>query len=229
MIQHFLPHHKFGKTIPNRKLQIGVRDSKTIFTVLLQCLLHRHAKILLQEDDTIMETFKTMTCRKSVRSYKSTLSDANLQKILMAAQAAPIGMGKYDTMHMTVIRNTELLQELDRNAAEFFGDPSRTPLYNAPCLVVISTPIANPAMANVPYSNAAMMAEHMCLLATDLGIGSCNIWGAIAALNTKPELVAKLGLPEGHVPCCAVTLGDTDDTFAEREIPADRIAVSYIN
>ena len=55
-----------------------------------------------------METFKTMTCRKSVRSYKSTLSDANLQKILMAAQAAPIGMGKYDTMHMTVIRNTEL-------------------------------------------------------------------------------------------------------------------------
>jgi len=31
-----------------------------------------------------METFKTMTCRKSVRSYKSTLSDANLQKILMA-------------------------------------------------------------------------------------------------------------------------------------------------
>ena len=105
-----------------------------------------------------METFKTMTCRKSVRSYKSTLSDANLQKILMAAQAAPIGMGKYDTMHMTVIRNTELLQELDRNAAEFFGDPSRTPLYNAPCLVVISTPIANPAMANVPYSNAAMMA-----------------------------------------------------------------------
>ena len=40
---------------------------------------------------------------------------------------------------------------------------------------------------------------------------------------------AKLGLPEGHVPCCAVTLGDTDDTFAEREIPADRIAVSYIN
>ena len=93
-----------------------------------------------------METFKTMTCRKSVRSYKSTLSDANLQKILMAAQAAPIGMGKYDTMRMTVIRNTELLQELDRNAAEFFGDPSRTPLYNAPCLVVISTPIENPAM-----------------------------------------------------------------------------------
>ncbi|MFR5702448.1 MAG: nitroreductase family protein [Eubacterium ramulus] len=103
--------------------------------------------------------------------------------------------------------------------------------YNAPCLVVISTHrLQIRQWHNVPYSNAAaMMAEHMCLLATDLGIGSCNIWGAIAALNTKPELVAKLGLPEGHVPCCAVTLGDTDDTFAEREIPADRIAVSYIN
>ena len=176
-----------------------------------------------------METLKTMTCRKSVRSYKNTLSDADLQKILLSAQAAPIGMGKYDTMHMTVIRNAELLQELDRNAAEFFGDPSRTPLYGAPCLVIISTPIENPAMGNVQYSNAAMMAEHMCLMATDLGIGSCNIWGAIAALNQKPELVAKLDLPEGHIPCCAVTLGNTDDTFPEREIPADRIAVSYID
>ena len=71
-----------------------------------------------------METLKTMTCRKSVRSYKNTLSDADLQKILLSAQAAPIGMGKYDTMHMTVIRNAELLQELDRNAAEFFGSVS---------------------------------------------------------------------------------------------------------
>ncbi len=123
-----------------------------------------------------METLKTMTCRKSVRSYKNTLSDADLQKILLSAQAAPIGMGKYDTMHMTVIRNAELLQELDRNGADFFGDPSTKPLYGAPCLVVISTPIENPAMGNVQYSNAAMMAEHMCLMATDLGIGSCNIW-----------------------------------------------------
>lgn len=176
-----------------------------------------------------METMETMTCRKSVRNYKNTLSDANLQKILLAAQASPIGMEKYNTMHMTVIRNAELLHELDRNAANFFGDPTRTPLYNAPCLVVISTPIENPAMANVQYSNAAMMAEHMCLMATDLGIGSCNIWGAIAALNTKPELVAKLNLPAAHVPCCAVTLGDTDDTFSKREIPTDRIAVAYID
>ena len=167
--------------------------------------------------------------KEEIKAAKLAKIDADLQKILLSAQAAPIGMGKYDTMHMTVIRNAELLQELDRNGADFFGDPSIKPLYGAPCLVVISTPIENPAMGNVQYSNAAMMAEHMCLMATDLGIGSCNIWGAIAALNAKPELVAKLGLPEGHVPCCAVTLGDTDDTFPEREIPADRIAVSYID
>ena len=51
----------------------------------------------------------------------------------------------------------------------------------------------------------------------------------LMVVTQNPELVAKLGLPEGHVPCCAVTLGDTDDTFPEREIPADRIAVSYID
>lgn len=175
-----------------------------------------------------MEFKKVVACRKSVRSYTGTISDDTIKSILDGAQAAPAGMAKYDTLKLTVIQNQELLDELDRNAASFFGDPSRTPLYKAPCLILISTIIENPAMANVPCSNAAIMAEHMALTATDMGIGSCLIWGAIAALNTKPELVAKLGLPEGHVPCCGVVIGDTAESFKERDIPTDRVAVSYI-
>lgn len=175
-----------------------------------------------------METLKTINSRKSVRSYTGALSDEALRTVLKAGQAAPIGMGKYDTMHMTVIKDAELLRNLDRNAAAFFGDMSRTPLYGAPCLVLISTPIADPAMGNVSYSNAAIMAENMSLAATDIGIGSCLIWGAVAALNTNPELIARLNLPEGHTVCCGIVLGETSDTLDEREIPADRISVSYI-
>ncbi len=175
-----------------------------------------------------METVKTMKTRKSTRSYTGALSEEDLQAVLFAGQAAPIGMGKYEDMHLTVIRDKDLLHELDRNGAAFFGDPERTPLYGAPCLIVISTVLGEPAMNNVPYSDAAVMADHMHLAATDRGLGSCLIWGAIAGLNTNPELVAKLGLPAGQTPCCGIVIGETADELVERDIPTDRVSVTCI-
>lgn len=175
-----------------------------------------------------METLKAIKTRKSVRSYTGALSDEALQTVLAAGQAAPIGMGKYDAMHMTVIKDSSLLDELDKNAGTFFGNPDAHPLYGAPCLVLISTPVPDPAAGNVAFSNAAIMTQNMTLAATDIGIGSCLIWGAVAALNMKPDLIAKLNLPEGHTVCCGIAIGETTEDFAERDIPADRISVSYI-
>ena len=175
-----------------------------------------------------METLKTINTRKSVRSYTGALSEEALQTVLMAGQAAPVGRAKYETVHMTVIRDKELLHEIDRAGAEFFNDPERKPLYDAPCLILLSTTVADPAAGNVPYSNAAIIVENMSLAATDLGLGSCLIWGCIAGLNQKPELVARLGLPEGQVPSCGLVLGETAEILEEREIPADRISVSYL-
>ena len=37
----------------------------------------------------------------------------------------------------------------------------------------------------------------------------------------------ELNLPEGYVPCCAVILGHTDETYEPREIPIDRIRTDY--
>lgn len=175
-----------------------------------------------------METLKTINNRKSVRSYTGVLKDEDLKTVLLAGQEAPIAMGKYETMHMTVIRDAALLEEIDRNAAAFFGDPERRPLYGAPCFIVISTAVPNSPQCNIAYSNAAIMAESMTLAATDLKLGSCCIWGAIAALGTNPELTAKLNLPEGHSACCGLVLGETNETIGDRDISADRISVSYI-
>ncbi len=175
-----------------------------------------------------METLKALKTRKSTRSYTGALSDEALQTVLMAAQAAPVGMGQYDKIHLTVIKDKALLDEIDRAAVKFFGDPSRLPLYGAPCLILVSTPIPDPAAGNVSYSNAAVITENMSLTATDIGLGSCLIWGAVAALNQTPELVAKLNLPEGHTVCCGIVIGETTDELTEREIPADRISVTYL-
>ncbi|MCD8175792.1 MAG: nitroreductase family protein [Phascolarctobacterium sp.] len=86
----------------------------------------------------------------------------------------------------------------------------------------------DPFRCNVYYSDAAVMAENMHLMATDMGLGSCLILGTILALGTNKELIKKLNLPEGHVPCCVVIVGGTEEKFPERQIPENKISVSYI-
>lgn len=174
-----------------------------------------------------METNELFRRRKSVRSYTGKLSETALRSVLDAAQLSPVGMGKFESVHLTVIQNA-LLDEIDRNAGAAFGDTSKHPLYGAPCLILVSTQLGDPANGNVPYSNAAIIAEGMALAAIDQKLGSCLIWGAVRALNTNPDLVAKLNLPNGFVPCCGVIIGETSDKMEIREIPAGRIAVDYI-
>lgn len=173
-----------------------------------------------------METNELFRRRKSVRSYTGKLSETALRSVLDAAQLSPVGMGRFESVHLTVIQNA-LLKEIDRNAGAAFGDADKHPLYGAPCLILVSARLADPANGNVPYSNAAILAESMALAAIDANLGSCLIWGAVRALNAKPALVAKLNLPDGFVPCCGVIVGETSEKMEVREI-SNRIAVDSI-
>lgn len=168
--------------------------------------------------------------RRSVRSYTGEqIGDDDLNLILKAANAAPVGMGRYDDVHLTVVTRAELLGKIDAAGAAMFGKPDIHPLYGAPTLIVVSAKMpTDEGMKNVTYSNAAIIAQNMALAATELGVGSCHIWGATMALARNAELLAELRLPAGFVPCCAVALGKTEGTFAEREIPLDRIATDRL-
>lgn len=176
-----------------------------------------------------MNTLDTLLSRKSIRSYTGEqISAEELEVILKSANAAPIGMGKYEDMHLTVIQNPELLNKIDAAAAAMFGDPSRHPLYGAPTLILVSSRKPAPGRENIAYSNAAIVVHNMALAATELGLGACHIWGAVAAISKNPDLVAELKLPENFGPCCAVSLGKTDMTYSVREIPLDRISRNEI-
>ncbi|MBR5534429.1 MAG: nitroreductase family protein [Ruminiclostridium sp.] len=176
-----------------------------------------------------MTTMETICSRASVRSYTGEpVSPEELAIILKAAKASPAGMARFDTLHLTVIHNPDLLAEIDAAGAALFGDPTMHPLYGAPTLVVVSSRKPAPGMENVAYSNAAIMVHSMALAATDLGVGSCYIWGATAALSKSEAILAKLGLPEDFIPCCAITLGKTDVAYTLREIPDDKISSNTI-
>lgn len=175
-----------------------------------------------------MNVFQAIKSRKSVRSFTGeALSEQELQAILTAAQAAPVGMADYGSLKLTVIKNKHLLERIDRNAQTAFHRDGAM-LYGAPVLIVVSTRLTGTARDNVAYSNAATLVENMALEAVELGIGACHIWGCVAALAQNADLVKELKLPEGFLPVCAIALGKTSETYREREIPTDRIAVKTI-
>lgn len=176
-----------------------------------------------------MELKDVILKRKSVRSYTGEqISDEELNEILQSANASPIGMARFNEIHLTVIQNKELLDEIDKNAAKLFGDESRKPLYNAPTLILVSHKNVDEKTTSIAYSDCACVFENMTLTATELGIGSCAIWGATSALRGNPELVKKLNIEEGFVPCCAITLGKTEDGFETREATLNKMSTNYI-
>ena len=147
-----------------------------------------------------METLNTLISRHSVRTYTGeALSSSDLEKILKAANAAPVGQAE-----------------------------GKHPTYNVPTLIFVSSKKQNPKFAGMMVSSAAMAAHNMVLEATDLGLGACYLWGVLAAVSNTPDLLAKLNLPEGHELLAAIGVGPTSETYEAREIPADRISVNVI-
>ncbi len=172
-----------------------------------------------------MELTKIFDTRRSIRSFNGeAISDEVRKKILHAANASPVGLAKYETLHLTDVKSKEMLAELEQNAANVTKMENRSFLYGAPELIIVSTASAD----NVGYSNAAIVAQDMSLAAVNEGVGVCHIWGCTVALSANKELIAKLGIPEGFTPACAVAIGMTDEEYTEREIPEDRIALNTI-
>lgn len=173
--------------------------------------------------------FETLYKRKTVRTFTGEkISDDELQEILKSANSSPVGMGKYDSLHLSVVTNAQLLEKIDKAGAVMFGKPDIHPLYGAPMLVIVSSKNPSVGMENVAYSNCAIVAHNMALAGTALNVGVCYIWGATMAICNNSEILKELNLPKDFVPCCAVALGKTNQIYAERQIPMDRISSNYI-
>lgn len=176
-----------------------------------------------------MDVLEAIRSRRSIRSYTNdVITEEDLDRILLAAEAAPVARAMYDRVHITVVTNRDILDRIDRATAEMIGEPDKTPLYGAPMLIVLSELKPDPGMENPLWSTAACMVENMALEAVDLGVGSVHIWGAIRAVNASPDLLKSLELPDGFVPSCAIALGRTEEQYVPRDIPRDRIKKSFI-
>jgi nitroreductase len=165
-----------------------------------------------------METLKAISLRKSTRSFRpEQIPEDALNKILAAGCAAPVGRKRYDSLHLTVIRNKNVLKKISASAMRQFNS-NTDPIYDVPTLIVISSSDI-PESSGIKYANASCVAENMLLAATDSAIGSVYLWGAPIAIKSDKDLMQDLNIPADFEPIAAVGLGyPTESNSQEKEL-----------
>lgn len=174
-----------------------------------------------------METLKAIAKRKSTRAFSTEklIAKADLDTILSAGCAAPVGAGDYESIHLTVVQNQGMLDKINKTAQAAFK-MDRDVLYGAPVLVLVSS--SEPKFPNVQYANVGCIMENMLLAATDAGIDNIYLWGAINVVAKAPELKKELGIPEGFTPISGAALGYAlENASTEKELGIT-LSINYI-
>lgn len=153
-----------------------------------------------------METMKAIALRKSTRDFgPKPVSHEDLEKIVRAGCAAPVGHGEYETLRLSAITDKALLKKIVAAGAEANNDPQRDIIYGATALVVVF--VKNGSQPALSMANAGCVATQMLLAATDLGIDSVYVWSTALAFREDDTLFDDLGIPNGFEPLASVALG----------------------
>ena len=174
-----------------------------------------------------MELQEALTLRHSTRRYNSRpVSQEDLETILMAGCAAPIGMRAYDSMHLTVVQQEEALSDIRRMTAEAYSDPAYDPIYGAKTLVLVSArpKFDQPLMESC---NAGCILENMLLQATELGIASVYLLSIQGAFAEGSPMYGKLDIPDGFKLVSGAAFGYTDEPSEPHE-PSLRLAINMV-
>ena len=175
-----------------------------------------------------MNTLEAIAKRKSTRSYTSApVSEEALNAILQAGFAAPVAMARYDSLHITVLQNEEIIRRINDMTAEMIykrmGVKKNTD-FGARTLLLVSTTVEGlpPEMA---YANVGIVVENMVLAATDLGISTVILGGAPRMIAENEVLMKDLGIPAGFKPILGACLGyaTTDEPPKEHRITVNRV------
>lgn len=173
-----------------------------------------------------MDFEELLAFRQSTRKYQDRpLTAEQVARILAAANRAPVGSNLYKDLHITVVQDRELLLHLCEAAWKRFssrekvkevagdtaeGHDLKKPnlFYDAPAVFFVSHRRQN-LQPGIEWANVTSVTAMMHLEATDLGLGSVFMWGALESMRLFPELdhSSELRLPEGFVPLIALAVG----------------------
>lgn len=166
-----------------------------------------------------METLKSISLRKSVRSYKpEQISDAVLENIINAGFKAPVASSKYDSLHITVIQNTEIIKKIVVSAANMASKAINKKIdwdFGAPTLIIVSSTPAT--MPGIEFANAACVLENMVLAGIDQKVDSIIWGGPTIIIKEDAELKKSLGIPDEFNPVLCASFGYAADYEEPKE------------
>ena len=140
-----------------------------------------------------MELEKVLLSRKSCRKFTDKAVELDkIEKVVVSASLAPLGLPRMCTPMLTVVTEKELLAGLKGT-------------YDAPAVIIVSCP-PSPA-PGIGDQNAGCVVEMMALMATSLGLGNIYLYGVTKNLQDDAEMLKKLAIPEGYTPLAALALG----------------------
>ena len=172
-----------------------------------------------------MNTMDAIKARHSTRAFTGKqISPEDLDAILFAGGQAAVGGADFKSMKIFAVQDPALLQAIDEASAT--RRPGSHPLYGAPTLVVLAS--KESILPNIEFTNAGCVLQNMLIAATDLGIDSIYLWMPMYGINEDPELIGRLGFPEGFSCVGAVALGYAAKEFRKPKADEQRIEVAYI-
>jgi nitroreductase len=168
-----------------------------------------------------MTLMEAINGRRSVHSYAPRkLEQGTVRALLAAAVRAPTAVHE-EPWAFVVIQDRNALKrlsdrakplfleevhraQLDRggHALEIFARPEFNIFYDAGTLVVIGSEATGPFVA----ADCWLAAENLMLAAYSLGLGTCVIGSALAALNL-PEVKSEVGIPAGFSAIAPILVG----------------------
>ncbi len=175
-----------------------------------------------------MHTLSILEKRKSCRYYtEGLISQEELEAILMAGNAAPIGMNRIRDIKIFVIQNPSLLMELEENTQLIYARMGlkMDGIYNAPTLIIVTVKKLEGAFQKAQYCSAACIIENMLIAATEMELGNIFLTGVATALNENEVLLRKIGIPEDYEAVGAMAVGKTEEEETKRQLSPLRIAV----
>ncbi len=194
-----------------------------------------------------MDFETVLNLRQSTRTYlDKPVSEDDIEKLLSAATLAPVGSKMYQDLHITVVQDQSLILKLCEAAWERFsskekvkaiaGDtvkddgfqPKPNLFYGAPVVFFVSHR-KQALQPGIQWANVTSVINQMHLEATNLGLGSCYMWGALESMRMLPQFdhTDLLQLPENFEPLCALAVGYPESALQENPTKHE-IAVNKI-
>lgn len=196
-----------------------------------------------------MEFEQVLNIRQSTRRYmEKQIGSEQIEAILAAANRSPVGSGLYKDIHITVVQDQNKLLYLCEAAwkrfsskdklKEIAGDTvtedraneKRTNLfYGAPTVFFISHR-KQEMQEGIEWANVTTVTNQMHLAATNLGLGSVYMWGALESMRLFPELdhTDVLELPDGFEPLIALAVGYPEKELGDNQKKHTPISVNFI-